>query len=381
MKQTARNDQLAARAGRYVTQPEGYRAFVPNPLPPDPELQMDHELQTLLSNADRALGRLDGSIQTLPDPDLFVFMYVRKEAVLSNQIEGTMSSINDVLEVEARVMNPERPRDVAEVLNYVGAMNYGLERLTTLPLSVRLIRKIHERLMQGVRGKNQQPGEFRRSQNWIGSPGCAISEAIYVPPPAHMVEDKLNAIEKFIHKRKNMPDLIEAGLLHAQFETIHTFLDGNGRIGRLLITFLLCNRKILLDPVLYLSYYFKEKRKDYYALLQAVRDRGDWESWLKFFLTAVATVSNEATDTARNIVDLREKHRSLITSHFGRAAGNGLKALEFLFRNPIVNVKSLKELLGITYPAANKLIARLVYAEILSELTGRKRNRQRNFLV
>lgn len=363
------------RAGRYIAQPTGYRAFYPAPLPPEPPVRLEGELQGLLSAADRALGRLDGSIQTLPNPDLFVFMYVRKEAVLSSQIEGTQSSLQDLLAAEAKIFSSELPADVDEVVNYVAAMNYGLERLRDLPLSVRFIKEIHERLLQGVRGANLTPGELRRSQNWIGPAGCTLKDATFVPPPPHEVAEALSALEAFLYSSGDLPQLIQIGLAHAQFETIHPFLDGNGRVGRLLITFLLCQREILLQPVLYLSHFFKQNRAEYYERLQAVRDRGDWEAWLAFFLRGVASVSREATETARRILLLREEHRAGVTAALGRAAGNGHRVLEHLYRHPIISVADARELTGTTYAAANTLVSRLVEAGILHEATGYKRNR------
>jgi Fic family protein len=363
------------RAGRYRKQPNGYSAFYPNPLPPNPPLKIDGEMQTLLSRADRALGRLDGSVQTLPNPDLFVFMYVRKEAVLSSQIEGTQSSLNDLLEVEAHVFDPHRPNDVGEVLNYVTAMNYGLARLKELPVSVRLIREIHDKLLHDVRGQERHPGELRTSQNWIGAPGCSLAEATFVPPPQHEVMNCLGDLENFIHGNEQIPALIKIGMIHAQFETIHPFLDGNGRVGRLLITFLLCQNEILIRPVLYISHFFKKHRKEYYQTLQRVRDEGDWESWIKFFLRGIATVSNEATETARTIVALRERHRELVTSEFGRAAGNGLKILEALYERPFVTISDVQRQLQITYPPANHLVQRFAKAGILQEMTGQERYR------
>lgn len=333
------------------------------------------EMQNLLSLADRALGRLDGSIATLPNPDLFVFMYVRKEAVLSSQIEGTQSSLNDILEAEAEIFDVDRPRDVDEVLNYVRAMNYGLERLKTLPLSIRLIREIHEQLMAGGRGGNRQPGELRKIQNWIGPAGCTLHEATFVPPPPQRVEQSLHELETFLHDER-LPALITVGLAHAQFETIHPFLDGNGRVGRLLIAYLLYQREILQTPVLYISHYFKQHRAEYYERLQAVRDKGDWEGWLKFFLTGVRETAKEATETARRIVELRETHRRHITEHFGRVAGNGLKVLEYLYEKPIINVQDIIRLTGVTFPAANSLMSKFVEERLLIEITGNVRNRQ-----
>jgi len=366
----------SGRAGRYVRQPQGYRAFIPAPLPPNPPVRVDAQMQVALSQAELALGRLDGSIQTLPDPDLFVFMYVRKEAVLSSQIEGTQSSLDDLLEAEAKIFRADRPRDVEEVLNYVNAMNYGLERLRTLPISVRLIREIHKRLLKGVRGARRQPGELRTTQNWIGPGGCTLNEATFVPPPPSEVPKALGDWERFLHKDYTMPFLIKVGLAHAQFETIHPFLDGNGRIGRLLITFLLCERGILQKPVLYLSYYFKRYRQRYYDLLQAVRDTGDWESWLKFFLQGITEVSQEATTTARRIVELREAHRALIIEQFGRVAANGLKVLESLYSRPIITVNDIADITGTSFTAANQLMQKFVAHELLSEITGQVRNRR-----
>ena len=365
----------ADRAGTYTPQPDGYRAFIPKPLPPDPPLKLDLELQALLSKADRCLGRLDGSIRTLPNADLFVFMYVRKEAVLSSQIEGTQSSLNDILEAEAEILNPDRPADVDEVLNYVRAMRHGLERLGKLPLSVRLFREIHNVLMQDVRGGQRDPGELRKIQNWIGPEGCDLKDANFVPPPPRAVADCLGDLERFLQSEK-LPVLIQVGLAHAQFETIHPFLDGNGRMGRLLIAFMLCQREILQTPVLYLSHYFKRNRQAYYDSLQAIRDRGDWEAWIKFFLVGVIEVAQEATDTARSIVDLREAHRDLITERFGRVAANGLKVLERLYAKPIISVQDIEQLAGVSFPAANKLMAKFSEHELLDEITGQARNRR-----
>ena len=367
---------IPTRAGRYLPQPNGYRAFIPAPLPPNPPVQLTGKLQKLLSQADRALGRLDGSIQTLPNPDLFVLMYVRKEAVLSSQIEGTQSSLQDLLAAEAQVLDPDRPRDVGEVVNYVRAMNYGLARLAELPVSIRLIREIHAKLLKGVRGSHLTPGELRRSQNWIGPSGCTLAEATFVPPPPTEVLNALGAWENFLHQDDTLPLLVKIGLAHAQFETIHPFLDGNGRIGRLLITFLLCEQEVLFKPVLYLSYYFKCQRTAYYECLQAVRDSGNWESWLAFFLQGIAEVSAQATETARRILNLRETHRTLITEHLGRAAGNGHRVLEYLYEHPIVSVNEVESLTGVTYAAANQLVSKLEVCGILREFTGRSRNRR-----
>lgn len=362
-------------AGAYFRQPEGYKAFVPRPLPPDPPITYDDDLRSLLSAADLALGRLDGSIEALPNPALFVFMYVRKEAVLSSQIEGTQASLNDLLEVEARVFDPERPDDTEEIVNYVSAMNYGLERLRELPLSLRLIREIHLHLMQGVRGQHATPGEFRRSQNWIGPAGSTPTSASFVPPPPSRLHDLLGNLELFFHSDDPMPILVRLGLIHAQFETIHPFLDGNGRIGRLLITFGLCERKVLTQPVLYLSHYFKRHRERYYALLQANRETGDWEAWLKFFLTGVASVANEAAATAKAIVRMREAHRSLLIEELGRASANGLRLLESLYMRPVFNTTGVRALLGVSNQAAHGWVERFQKLGLIHETTGYRRNR------
>jgi len=365
-----------SRAGQYIQQVSGYKAFIPKPLPPVPPVVVNSTLQQLLSEADRALGRLDGSIQTLPNPDMFVFMYVRKEAVLSSQIEGTQSSLQDVLAAEAKIITPDQPKDVDEVVNYVRAMNYGLDHLSSLPLSIRLIRGIHAELLRGVRGSHLTPGELRTSQNWIGPSGCTLREASFVPPPPHEVSRLLSDFEKYLYADTDIPLLIKIGLAHAQFESIHPFLDGNGRIGRLLITFLLCEKKILQKPVLYLSYYFKRYRQEYYEKLQSVRDTGNWEEWLVFFLRGITEVSHQSTETARLILSLREDHRKLITEQCGRAAGNGHRVLEYLYEHPIVSVQDVRQLIKTTYPSANDLVSRMVQAGILSEFTGQSRNRR-----
>jgi Fic family protein len=369
----AANDQ--GRSGRYVSQSTGYRAFIPTPLPPDPPVRIEAELQQRLSEADRALGRLDGSVETLPNPNLFVYMYVRKEAVLSSQIEGTESSLQDLLAAEAQVVEG-LPGDVDEVVNYVRAMNLGLARLNDLPVSIRLIREIHHELLQGARGSRLTPGELRQSQNWIGPGGSTLTTATFIPPPPHDVPALLGDVETFLHRDDDVPLLIKIGLAHAQFETIHPFLDGNGRIGRLLITFLLCERKVLDKPVLYLSHFFKQHREEYYDRLQAVRDTGDWEGWLTFFLRGVSEVSLEAAATARKILALREEHRRQITDRLGRAAGNGHRLLEQLYEKPIVSVNDVRAISRTTFPSANQIVQRLVELGILKEITGQARHRR-----
>jgi Fic family protein len=372
-------ENMETRAGRYLSQPSGYRAFFPAPLPPNPPIDLGGRLGETLSQADYALGRLDGAVLTLPSPDLFVFMYVRKEAVLSSQIEGTQSSLQNLLAAEARLHDPDAPADVDEVVNYVRAMNHGLARLAELPVSVRLIREIHAELMRGVRGGRLAPGELRTTQNWIGPAGCSLREATFVPPPPHEVPEALAELEHFLHAAFALPPLVHVGLAHAQFETIHPFLDGNGRIGRLLITFLLTEKKLLARPVLYLSHHFKRHRAEYYDRLQAVRDRGDWEDWLSFFLNGVTEVSREAALTAAAILRVREECRTRIAESLGRAAANGHRILERLFDHPIVAVATVRDWLGVTPAGANTLVNRLAGAGILREITGYARNRRFRF--
>ncbi|MGF1603620.1 MAG: Fic family protein [Thermosynechococcaceae cyanobacterium] len=356
-----------------MTQSSGYQAFIPNPLPP--EIEIDQEMLYLLSQADRALGRLDGAADALPNPDLFVFMYVRKEAVLSSQIEGTQASLIDVLKFESQAVTSDHPQDVAEVVNYIAAVNYGLERLQELPISLRLIREIHHQLMRDVRGSERNPGEFRRTQNWIGPSGCTFADATYVPPPPEAMHESLHNFECFLHDPQPMPILLKVGLAHAQFETIHPFLDGNGRTGRLLITFLLCEQEILKYPLLYLSYYFKKYRSEYYDVLQAVRDQGDWERWLKFFLKGLFEVAQEASATARQIIDMKESHRQLVIARLGRRSGNAIALLEALYFRPIFTVEQVAELTKVSYTNTNTLVKDLCKIGLLREITGQKRNR------
>ncbi|MFQ5852459.1 MAG: Fic family protein [Candidatus Binatia bacterium] len=364
-----------SRAGVYVKQPTGYRAFIPTPLPPDPPIQYDAELLDLLSKADQALGRLDGMGELLPNPDLFVAMYIRKEAVLSSQIEGTRASLVDVLEFESTGDSDRVAADVGEVVNYVNAMNYGLERLTELPLSLRLMREIHARLLAGVRGEERSPGEFRHSQNWIGPPGCDLMDATFIPPPPHQMKDALNNLEKYIHRDTQTPILVKVGLVHAQFETIHPFLDGNGRLGRLLITFMLCQTGMLSRPLLYLSYYLNQHRDAYYAHLMSVRDQGDWEGWLKFFLQGVREVSHQATETAKRIQALRAEHRRHLQAQNWRV-GSALNLLDKLYYRPIVSVNTVADMLDLTFAGASRLVSYFETEGLLREITGQQRNRR-----
>jgi Fic family protein len=362
------------RAGRYERQPEGYRAFIPKPLPPK-DLHLDTELQALVSQADIALGRLDGAVQVLPDPDLFVLQYVRREAVLSSQIEGTHASLMDVLEFEAQLEEAETRVDVAEIINYISAMNYGISRLSEIPISRRLLCEVHRVLMTDVRGgePHKSPGEFRRSQNWIG--GGSPATARFVPPPHTLVDEAFGNLENFLHDPEPMPPLVKTGLAHAQFETIHPFLDGNGRTGRLLITFWLVANGILQKPLLYPSLYFKEQRDEYTNRLQAIRDDGAWEEWLAFFLDGIAQVATEATQTATQIIQLRERDRARISDALGRRAGRGLALLDELFKRPVIRSKAVEQLLRVSQPTASALVRDLADLGILVERTGKQRYR------
>ncbi len=361
----------AQRAGRYVQQSTGYRAFMPAALPPNPDIEFDGELRTLLSNADRDIARLDAIATLLPNPDLFVAMYVRHEAVLSSQIEGTQSTLEDVLAFEAQGSSNDSAKDVEEVVNYVRAMNHGLRRLGELPLSLRLLREIHGELMHKVRGGEKTPGEFRTSQNWIGAAGSSLANASFVPPPPHEVMNALGALEKFLHEgQTSVPLLIRCGLAHAQFETIHPFVDGNGRIGRLLITLILCEQGALSRPLLYLSVFLKGHRAEYYDRLSAIRDHGHWEQWLKFFLRGVSQTARAATRTATDIVTMREAHRSALIKN-----PKALKLLDSLFQQPLVSPNRIAEIVGCTHPTAVKLARDLESRGWLREVTGFERNR------
>jgi len=365
------------RAGFYVTQPEGYASFIPKPLPPIPPIRMDNKMMNILSQADRALGRLDGAREILPNPELFVYMYVRKEAVLSSQIEGTQASLMDLLEYEADTILRGGPKDVKEVVNYIAAMNYGLEELKKgRKIDTSLLQNIHQQLLQNVRGSEKKPGELRMVQNWIGPSGSSIHDAIFIPPGIPDMKKSLLEFEDFITSKDEFPPLIKVGLAHVQFETIHPFLDGNGRIGRLLITYLLTVKGILRKPLLYLSYYLCKNRSEYYDRIQSVRDHGMWEEWLYFFLKGVSEVSNEATSTVSRIVKLMDESRKLIQTELSRSAGLGMDILDLLFQNPIISVKYLQDRLKCSYPHANRLISSFVELGILEELTGQKRNRR-----
>ncbi|HEY9549100.1 MAG TPA: Fic family protein [Kiloniellaceae bacterium] len=364
------------RAGRFIETAVGgerVRAYLPDPLPPVPRIAIER-LYPKLETASRALGRLDGVTSILPDTPLFIYMYVRKEALLSSQIEGTQSSLSEILLFEFENAPGAPLDDVREVSNYVAAMNHGLARLRGgFPLSLRLIREIHGILLAKGRGSDKEPGEFRRSQNWIG--GSRPGTALYVPPPPNEVLRLMGELETFIHdEAADLPLLIKAGLVHVQFETIHPFLDGNGRLGRLLITFLLCAGGVLNEPLLYLSLYFKAHRQTYYDLLQSVRERGDWETWLEFFLDGVIATSTQAADTAKRILALFERDRTRIDA-LGRTASSAFRVHQLLQSRALASVSAITKDVGLSAPTIRNAIAILEEVGIVREITGRQRQR------
>jgi Fic family protein len=353
---------------------EPVRAFVPKPLPPEPPLVFDDDLFDLLGRANLALGRLDGLTAVLPDPAVFLYSYIRKEAVLSSQIEGTQSSLSDLLLFENEAAPGVPLDDVQEVSNYVAAMQHGLKRVRGgFPVSLRLVKEIHTALLAKGRGSEKEPGEFRRSQNWIGGTNRALPGR--VPPPADHVGECWGALEKFLHDDKvKLPLLVKAALAHVQFETIHPFLDGNGRVGRLLITFLLCAGGALHEPTLYLSLYLKQNRARYYELLQAVRRDGDWEAWLRFFLEGVEQTANQAASTARRLMALGAKDAQRV-QELGRAAGTALRVHQLLQAQPIVSIPVAAARLKLSFPAVNTSLGHLAKLGIVRELTGKTRGR------
>lgn len=353
---------------------ETIRAFIPNPLPPEPALVLSDRRQRLLERATVALGRLDSVTLLLPDPNIFLYAYVRREAVLSSQIEGTQSSLAQLLLFEIEQAPGVPLDDVQEVSNYVAALNHGLKRLQKdFPLSNRLIREMHEILLSNGRGSDKSPGEFRRSQNWIG--GTRPANAHFVPPPPGHVEACMAQLERFLHDSGNpYPTLIKAALAHVQFETIHPFLDGNGRIGRLLIAFILHHDRLLSQPLLYLSLYFKQHRSEYYRLLDLVRSDGDWEAWLDFFLEGVEQIASNAVDTAKRLLSLFQQDEQKIQT-LGRTASTTLRIFRFLCEHPLATLNRICEATGISFPAASKAMQQLEQLDVVREITGQQRNR------
>jgi Fic family protein len=361
------DDFNAPNAGRVIRAPQGFYAFVPKNLPPAVEFSAD--LVRLLSRADTALSELSGLGRTLPNPHLLIAPYVRREAVLSSRIEGTRASLSDLLidELDTPPDSPAPVEDVREVRNYIDALEHGLARLSELPLSLRLVREIHECLMRGVRSDHAKPGEFRRSQNWIGPPGSSPASAPYVPPPVNEMHECLNNWEKFLHDRETLPDLIHAAIAHAQFEAIHPFLDGNGRVGRLLISLELIERDRLAQPLLYLSAFIEANRQDYYDLLQRIRTHGDWPAWIRYFLTGVEQTAKQASAQAISLLNLREKLRAQLVDK-----PRAQLLIDELFKNPYVTVARAQQLLAVSNPTARAVINELSARGILEEVSGRQ---------
>jgi Fic family protein len=355
--------------GRTVRCPGGYRAYVPDPLPP--RLTWSEALAAALSRADLAIGRLAGEGRRLPNPHLLIRPFVRREAVLSSRIEGTQATLGELLAAEAGAVVERSPEDLREVANYVVALEHGLARLRTLPLSLRLVRELHEKLMRGVRGDTATPGEFRRSQNWIGPAGCTLADATFVPPPPDRLMDCLGAWEKFLHD-ETLPPLVHAALAHSQFEAIHPFLDGNGRVGRLLITLLLVERQVLPSPLLYLSAYFEATRPEYYARLSGVSERGEWEEWLAYFLQGVAGQAEDALGRIERIDALVAGWRERIANVRSRLPE---RALDLFVENPFWSVGRLADRLDVAFTTAQRAIDRLEAADIVKLAGEAKRNR------
>jgi Fic family protein len=356
-------------SGKLVRATGGYWAFVPNALPPT--IEWDTALVSQVSRADLAVGTLSGLGETLPNPHLLIYPFIRREAVLSSRIEGTQSSLSDLLLFEATQV--EKQRDVKEVQNYVHAMEYGLKRLNELPLSLRFIRELHGILMEGVRGELATPGEFRQSQNWIGSAGATLDEATFVPPPVTEMQECLSQLEKFLHSHTRLPPVVQAAVVHYQFEIIHPFLDGNGRIGRLLVTLLLCQKNVLSKPLLYLSAFFEQHRLEYYEILLKVSQSGNWRKWIEFFLQAVTEQSEDAVSRSRHLLELLRGYSQLAREkHLPPTAG---QLVELIFMKPVLNAKTAQEFLKVSYPSAQYALTSLENVGILTEITGRKRDK------
>jgi Fic family protein len=353
---------------------EKCRAFVPNPLPPDPAIQLSPEIQDLMERATLALGRFDGMTTILPDPSLFLYSYVRKEAVLSSQIEGTQSTLSDLLLFENEAISTVPLDDVREASNYVFALQHGLRRIKEgMPVSLRLLKETHAILLSKGRGSEKEPGEFRRSQNWFG--GSRPGNATFVPPPPDYLMDCLGALEKFLHNDPvKTPLLIKAALAHVQFQTIHPFLDGNGRIGRLLVSFLVCVEGAIREPILYLSLYFKKNRQEYYDLLQDVRINGDWERWIAFFLTGIQHTAHEAASTARRLMVLAADDEQKIQT-LGRGAGSALRVHGLFKRQPLTSIAGASKILNLSFPAVTTALSNLQKLGVVDEITGKQRSR------
>ncbi len=362
------------RASHYKSNLSGemaYKSFMPNPLPPDPPVELTEDIVSLLVKANSQLAVLESVATRIPNVELFVSMYVRKEALMSSQIEGTQATLEDVLNP---MLDANTNRNVADVVNYIKATEFAIKRLQTLPLCNRLIKETHAILMEGVRGQEKNPGEFRYSQNWIGGQGSTIKNARYIPPSPYDMSDAMSDLEKYINADDELDALIRAALIHYQFETIHPFLDGNGRVGRLLITLFLMEKKVLTTPALYISYFLKKNRVEYYDRMTEVRTKGNYEQWIKFFLQAIMESAEDAVATIDELIALHDANVAVI-SRLGRAAKNAILVFNYLESNPIIEIRKTSEALGIAFNTVSSAVNRLVDAGILIQTSGISRNR------
>ncbi|MCF7799841.1 Fic family protein [Candidatus Babeliales bacterium] len=368
------------KSGMYMPQIRGYKAFIPTPLPP--EITIDENMFNKLNQANKLLNQLNSISEFLPNTDLFISMYVKKEALLSAQIEGTQASLQDVFEFEQceydfdkDIENLKNINDIEEVINYIKALNYGIKRLEDLPMSLKLIKELHKILLDNACGADKTPGEFKKTQNWIGLAGCTLNEAKFVPPSPEDSVQAMGDLELYMHKKNNLPELIKCALIHYQFETIHPFLDGNGRLGRLLITFYLYWRGILTKPLLYISYYFKKNKQEYYDRLNMVRDKDDYEQWILFFLDSIIKTSESALADIKKILELKEKDQNILFKN-KISSPLAIVLLNKLFYMPLISIKDIQKALEIGYQTASDIIEQFERIGILKEITGKKRNRK-----
>ena len=365
------------RSGKKITQSSGYMAFIPSPLPPDPSIQIENEIHHLLTDANIAIGKMDTMGYLAPNLDHIIAMYIRKEALLSSQIEGTQASLEDIFEYENQIP-VKNINDVKEVVNYIKALNHGMKRLTEFPMSIRLIKEIHEILIEDTRGQEKTPGEFRKCQNWMGSPGSTLATASFVPPPPQEAMDAMGMLELFLHHDSDLPLLVNCALIHYQFETIHPFLDGNGRLGRLLITFYLYWKGALQYPLLYLSYYLKIHRQEYYDRLSLVRERGDYEQWVIFFLKGIIWTCDSALQTIKNLLKLQDDHKKRLIAQ-KLSTPHAIALLDYLFEKPHLSINDIADKLKISYQGAKGLVEQFVKYKILKEITGKRRDKRYSY--
>ena len=370
------SDSFATRAGNYERQNQGFKAFIPGPLPPNPRIRFRSDLLKALSRAERSIHRLNGVIQTLPQSDTYVSMFVRHEAVLSSKIEGAKITLTDLLAAEAQIFPTKAAPELHEVSNHISAVKHGHDEIKSGASFISIIQEIHRLQLHNTKKPNFTPGEFRAEQNWIGPAGSSIADAVFVPPPPALVTPLMQTLAQFVHTEIGLPPLVKIGLVHSQFATIHPFLHSNGRVNRLLVTLLLHKTKLLDKPVLNLSWFINRHQQEYYDKLQSVRDEGKWEEWLVFFLRAVDDVSKNAVATVRCILETQEGNRSVINDQLGRLAANGHQLLSRLYQFPFVSVNEVKTLTGTTFASANMLVARMVDSGLLREYTERYRHRR-----